>query len=132
MRKTSLSFMHPPLLPRTPHHENPTPPFHLIAASALAFLVMLPHAARAQQTLYVTVDDTSVVRSRPMARRARSSRSWAWGGVLALDAAGNLYVGIGSGSGVGGEVARFAPDGTRSSFASIVDSSELAAATASG
>ena len=88
------------------------------AACALALASVLPQAAQAQQTLYVTSNGTSVIKITPDGTQSTFASGFGNAGPLALDAAGNLYIGTGSGSGVGGAILRYAPDGTQSTFTS--------------
>lgn len=86
------------------------------AAFALAAL-LVPPASTAQQTLYV--DDNGAIIHKIAPDGTQTTFATGLGGVagpIALDAAGNVYVGLPSFSGYGGGIVRYAPDGTRSDF----------------
>ena len=95
----------------------PRPLRSLAAAFALAVFIILPHAARAQQTLYVDDNGTTIYKIAPDG--TQTTFATGLGGVagpVAVDAAGYVYVGYASGSGYGGGIIRYAPDGTQSTF----------------
>ena len=84
--------------------------------SGILTLAISPGAL--QQTLYVTDDGSnSIIEVAPNGTQSTFSTGFAGGVALIFDGAGNLYVGVGSASGYGGNINRIAPDGTVGDFA---------------